>query len=206
MFTDMVGYTALMQEDEHRATQNRDLHRSILRAAIEGQGGEIVQLYGDGTLSVFPSAVNSVATAVEIQKLLRMPPEIPVRIGLHVGDIVHDEDGIHGDGVNVAARVQGLATPGSVLLSRRVSELAASTERPKKSIAVLPFVSMSSDRDDEYFVDGITEEILNALVKFEGLGASEPGRLRPSRRTNRPLSRDDSRWSRWIRPHRGDLR
>jgi len=122
MFTDMVGYTALMQEDERRATEIRDRHRLVLRDAIEAQGGEIIQFYGDGTLSVFPSAVKSVAAAIDIQQRLRKPPEIPVRIGLHVGDIVHDEEGIHGDGVNVAARVQGLATPGSVLLSGRVAD------------------------------------------------------------------------------------
>ena len=122
MFTDMVGYTALMQEDESSATTLRDRHRTVLRESIEAHQGEIVQFYGDGTLSVFPSAVQAVDAAVDIQRHFRLDPPIPVRIGLHIGDIVHDQDGVHGDGVNVAARVQGLAVPGSVLISSGVYE------------------------------------------------------------------------------------
>ena len=212
MFTDMVGYTALMQEDESSATTLRDRHRTVLRESIEAHQGEIVQFYGDGTLSVFPSAVQAVDAAVDIQRRFqRDPPPIPVRIGLHIGDIVHDRDGVHGDGVNVAARVQALAVPGSVLISGRVYEelknhprlptralgdfelknverplsihavaasalavpspadLSSSRDRTQKSIAVLPFVNMSSDLENEYFTDGITEEILNTLVKFDDL-------------------------------------
>ena len=211
MFTDMVGYTALMQEDESSATTVRDRHRTVLREGIEAHQGEIVQFYGDGTLSVFPSAVQAVDAAVDIQRHFQLEPPIPVRIGLHIGDIVHDQDGVHGDGVNVAARVQGLAVPGSVLITGGVYEelknhprlptralgdfefknvqrplsvhavaasalavpspadLSASGNQTKKSIAVLPFVSMSSDVENEYFTDGITEEILNALVKFDDL-------------------------------------
>ena len=211
MFTDMVGYTALMQEDESRATMLRDRHRAVLHEGIEAHEGEIVQFYGDGTLSVFPSAVQAVDAAVDIQRRFRQDPTIPVRIGLHIGDIVHDEDGVHGDGVNVAARVQGLAVPGSVLVSGTVYEelknhprlptralgdfelknvqrplsihavagsalavpspadLSSSGDRTKKSIAVLPFVNMSSDPENEYFADGITEEILNTLVRFDDL-------------------------------------
>jgi len=211
MFTDMVGYTALMQEDESSATTLRDRHRTVLRESIEVHQGEIVQFYGDGTLSVFPSAVQAVDAAVDIQRRFQLDPPIPVRIGLHIGDIVHDQDGVHGDGVNVASRVQGLAVPGSVLISGGVYEelknhprlptralgdfelknvqrplsiyavatselavpapadLSSSGNRTKKSIAVLPFVNMSSDPENEYFTDGITEEILNALVKFDDL-------------------------------------
>ena len=211
MFTDMVGYTALMQEDESSATALRDRHRTVLHEGIEAHQGEIVQFYGDGTLSVFPSAVQAVDAAVDIQRHFRLDPPIPVRIGLHIGDIVHDQDGVHGDGVNVAARVQGLAVPGSVLISSGVYEelknhphlptralgdfelknvqrplsihavatsalavpspadLSSGGNRTKKSIAVLPFVSMSSDPENEFFTDGITEEILNALVKFDDL-------------------------------------
>ena len=211
MFTDMVGYTALMQEDEFSATTLRDRHRTVLHESIEAHQGEIVQFYGDGTLSVFPSAVQAVDAAVDIQRHFRLDPPIPVRIGLHIGDIVHDRDGVHGDGVNVAARVQGLAVPGSVLISGGVYEelknhprlptralgdfelknvqrplsihavaastlavpspadLSSSGNRTKKSIAVLPFVNMSSDLENEYFTDGITEEILNTLVKFDDL-------------------------------------
>ncbi len=104
------------------ATTLRDRHRTVLREGIEAHQGEIVQFYGDGTLSVFPSAVQAVDAAVDIQRRFQLDPPIPVRIGLHIGDIVHDQDGVHGDGVNVAARVQGLAVPGSVLISGGVYE------------------------------------------------------------------------------------
>ena len=214
MFTDMVGYTALMQEDESRATTLRDRHRTVLRESIEAHQGEIVQFYGDGTLSVFPSAVQAVDAAVDIQRRFQLDPRIPVRIGLHIGDVIHDEDGVHGDGVNVASRVQELAVPGSVLISGGVYEelknhpclptralgdfelknvqrplsihavaasalavpapadLSSAGDRTKKAIAVLPFVNMSSDLENENFTDGITEEILNALVKFDDLNVT----------------------------------
>ncbi len=120
MFTDMVGFTALMQDDEHRAKSVRDRHRSALRKSIETHGGEIVQFYGDGTLSIFGSAVEGVSSAVAVQQVLQQEPPIPVRIGLHIGDINRDEDGVYGDGVNVAARIQGLSVPGAVMISEKV--------------------------------------------------------------------------------------
>ena len=210
MFTDMVGFTALMQEDEHRAKSIRDRHRDALRESIEKHGGEIVQFYGDGTLSVFGSAVEGVNAAVTAQRRLQESPAIPVRIGIHIGDINHDEDGIYGDGVNVAARIQGLSVPGGVLVSGKVfdeiknhPELPATglgefelknvqrpvrifavsapgltvpdpkqmnpKEQPKKTIAVLPFVNMSADPENEFFSDGISEELINALTRIEGL-------------------------------------
>ena len=91
MFTDMVGYTALMQEDERSATTLRDRHRTVLREGIEAHQGEIVQFYGDGTLSVFPSAVQAVDAAVDIQRRFRQDHTIPVRIGRHIGDIGHPD-------------------------------------------------------------------------------------------------------------------
>ena len=210
MFTDMVGFTALMQEDEHRAKSIRDRHRDALRESIEKHGGEIVQFYGDGTLSVFGSAVEGVNAAVTAQRRLQESPAIPVRIGIHIGDINHDEDGVYGDGVNVAARIQGLSVPGGVLVSGKVfdeiknhPELPATglgefelknvqrpvrifavsapgltvpdpkqmnpKEQPKKTIAVLPFVNMSTDPENEFFSDGISEELINALTRIEGL-------------------------------------
>jgi class 3 adenylate cyclase len=120
MFTDMVGFTALMQDDEHRAKSIRDRHRNALRQSIETHGGEIVQFYGDGTLSVFPSAVEAVSAAVAAQQKLQQTPSIPVRIGLHIGDINRDEDGVYGDGVNVAARIQGISVAGAVMISGKV--------------------------------------------------------------------------------------
>ena len=211
MFTDMVGFTALMQDDEHRAKSIRDRHRDTLRQSIEKHGGEIVQFYGDGTLSVFGSAVDGVASAVEAQQALQQEPSIPVRIGLHIGDINRDEDGIYGDGVNVAARIEGLSVPGAVMISGKVFDeiknhpglpatalgefdlknvrrpvrvfaitapglvvpdpesMAARSGPPEKTIAVLPFVNMSADPENEFFSDGISGELINALTRVEGL-------------------------------------
>ena len=212
MFTDMVGYTALMQEDEHRAKENRDRQRAVLETSIAGREGRILQVYGDGTLSVFQSAIQAVHCAIEIQEALRGGSHpVPIRIGLHTGDVVHDEHGVFGDGVNVAARVEGLGIPGSVLISEKVFDEVKNhgdiqtvdlgsfnlknVKRPMavyaiangglsipgdddvqgqragsgKSVAVLPFVNMSSDPENEFFSDGITEEIINALVRVNGL-------------------------------------
>jgi TolB-like protein/Tfp pilus assembly protein PilF len=212
MFTDMVGYTALMQQDERQAMTNRDRHRQILEASISEHGGKILQFYGDGTLSVFQSAIAAVHCAIQVQAELRSTdPPIPLRIGVHTGDVVHDDDGVFGDGVNVAARIEGLGVAGSVLISEKVhdevknqpdirtrglgefnlknvqrpmtvhavvgdglvtpDETAVSPSRAGtgRSIAVLPFVNMSSDPENEFFSDGITEEIINALTRVNGL-------------------------------------
>jgi TolB-like protein/class 3 adenylate cyclase/Flp pilus assembly protein TadD len=211
MFTDMVGYTALMQQDERRAKASRDRQRSVLEDRIAGHSGRILQHYGDGTLSVFRSAIDAVRCAVEIQERLRMPPPVPLRIGIHTGDVVHDEEGVFGDGVNVASRIQGLAVAGGILITGKVfdevknhgdirtrslgafnlkhvqhpmkvfavvndglsvpsgDDLTAERASTPNSVAVLPFVNMSSERDNEYFSDGITEEIINALTQVNGL-------------------------------------
>jgi serine/threonine-protein kinase len=120
MFADMVGYTALMQEDEAIARAGRDRFRSALEQAVEGHHGEILQHYGDGALSVFSSAVEAVSAAVAMQVELRGEPPVPVRIGVHSGDVVYDEDSVYGDGVNVASRIESLASPGGVLVSGKV--------------------------------------------------------------------------------------
>ncbi len=212
MFTDMVGYTALMQENEHQATLIRDRHREILERLIGAQDGRILQFYGDGTLSVFKSAIAAVRCAIEVQSDLRSgDPPIPLRIGLHTGDVVHDDGGVYGDGVNVASRIEGLGVAGAVLISEKVFDEVKNQPdiqtkglgqfnlknvkrpmevyaianngltvpedaalRPRragtgKSIAVLPFVNMSSDSENEFFSDGMTEEIINALVRVNGL-------------------------------------
>jgi len=211
MFTDMVGYTALMQQNEQQAKINRDHHREVLKTAIHENSGTILQYYGDGTLSIFNSAVDAVTSAVKIQKQLQIDPKVPLRIGIHTGDVVHDDEGIYGDGVNIASRIESLAIPGSILVSGKVfdeiknhtqfqtksygpfqlknvehptriyglvaegcltpdpSELKGKGFPANRSIAVVPFVNMSTDPENEYFSDGITEEILNALVKVDGL-------------------------------------
>jgi adenylate cyclase len=211
MFTDIVGYTALMQENETEAAAVRQRHREVFEKQHEQYNGEVVQYYGDGTLSVFKSAVEAVGCAIAMQQQFNTAPSVPLRIGIHIGDIVYDKNEIYGDGVNLASRIESLGIPGSVLISDKLnfavknqdtistkslgffelknikepieiftiinqgikvperSELKGKMKERKKSIAVLPFINMSADQENEYFSDGIAEEILNALVRVEGL-------------------------------------
>ena len=120
MFTDVVGYTALMQDDEEAARVVRLRHREALESAIAAHGGELVQYLGDGSLSSFPSAVRAVSAAVEVQ--LALAEDVPLRIGIHQGEIAFDDQGIYGDSVNVASPVMSLGTSGSVLVSEKVQD------------------------------------------------------------------------------------
>jgi adenylate cyclase len=120
MFADIVGYTALMQEDESRAKALRDKHRDIVEDRVRAHAGEVVQYYGDGALCLFSSAKEAVIGACEIQRALLAEPAVPHRIGIHIGDVVQDASGVFGDCVNVASRIESLAIPGSVLVSDKV--------------------------------------------------------------------------------------
>lgn len=214
MFTDIVGYTALMQKDEQKASQIRERHRQVFKAQHEIFEGKILQYFGDGTLSTFKSAIESVRCAIAIQRALKDPIPIPIRIGIHIGDVVFDGTEIYGDGVNLASRIENLSLPGAILISKKIeselsnhpaiptkylgkyvlkniqepveiyaiNEQSISVPEPgdilgklhkkEKSIAVLPFVNFSSDKENEYFADGMTEEIINALTKVKNLNVT----------------------------------
>ncbi|MFT5724216.1 MAG: TolB-like protein/Tfp pilus assembly protein PilF [Bacteroidia bacterium] len=122
MFTDIEGYTALMQQNEKEAILTRDKHREIFNGTTAKHNGRVLQYFGDGTLSVFDSAIEAVECGIEMQHGFQRDPAIDVRIGIHIGDIVFSEDEIIGDGVNVAARIESLAVPGSVFISDKVHE------------------------------------------------------------------------------------
>jgi TolB-like protein/Flp pilus assembly protein TadD len=221
MFTDVAGYTALMQRDEQKARQVRDRHRAVLKDVLAPHRGELLEHYGDGSLSIFASAIEAVHCALEIQKILSAPPVVPLRIGIHTGDVVREDQGVYGDGVNVASRIQSMCPPSEVFISGKVfddvknqpglctrslgrvdlknvsrpmavfavtderhlpsSQRGESTRLPQvagrpanvangqKSIAVLPFLNMSGDEENEYFSDGIAEEIISSLTRVEGL-------------------------------------
>ena len=211
MFTDIVGYTALMQDDEARAVKARSRHREVFEKEHKLHQGEILQYFGDGTLSIFQSAVEAIKCAVVIQRELQTGQEVPMRIGIHLGDIVFDGTEVYGDGVNLSSRIESMGIAGAILLSESVNEelknhkeistislghfefknitepqevFAVTNEGIKiptpsqlkgkrkeitKTIAVLPFVNMSSNAENEYFTDGMTEEIINALAKIKSL-------------------------------------
>jgi adenylate cyclase len=216
---DVVGYSGLMETDETGTLARlRALRRDIIDPSIAAHSGRMVKLMGDGALVEFASAIDAVTCAVEIQKSVREhnaresgDKRIWFRIGINVGDIIVDGDDIYGDGVNIAARLEGLAEPGGIFISRTAADqvrdkvpiriedrgdfavkniarpiqvfcvvveglqvMAAASPQaapaPKKlSIAVLPFANMSGDVEQEYFADGISEDIITALSKLSQL-------------------------------------
>lgn len=122
MFTDMVGFTALMQRDERLGLEKRNRHKQVFEAQHQSFNGEIIQYFGDGTLSVFNNSIDAVKCAIEIQKELKAPVEVPLRIGIHSGNAVIEDDGIIGDAVNIASRIESFANIGGVLISDSVHE------------------------------------------------------------------------------------
>ena len=148
MFTDIQGYTKLMQESEQKAIETRNRHRSVFGPLTRQYGGEIIQYYGDGTLSIFNSSVQAVECAKALQIEFLKEPAIPVRIGIHTGDIVLTEDDIIGDSVNLASRIESLGVPGSVLVSGKVADEIRSQEHlPLKKIGSFHFKNESRERE-----------------------------------------------------------
>jgi TolB-like protein/Tfp pilus assembly protein PilF len=215
MFADLVGYTALAQKNEASALQVLDQYRKVIRSVFPKYGGTEIKTMGDGFLIEFSSAIEAARGAIEIQRTLAgynstQPPEkrILARIGIHVGDILQDGDDIVGDGVNIASRIEPMAEPGGICLSRQVYDqiqnkldvqiqglgllnvrnvstplelykikLRTESVAPpapglsgKHRIAVLPLSNIGLDKKDEYFADGMTEQLISTLSKIAGLG------------------------------------
>src|SRR5688572_14275478 len=248
MFTDIVGYTAMMQANEQKAVAVIKQYSSTLEKLVRQFDGQVLNYYGDGSLCIFSSATDSVDCSLALQKELKNEPGVPLRIGLHIGEIFFEEAKALGDGVNVASRIQSLGQENTILLSGEIYDkiknnssfstislgqfhfknldkplevFALSNEGlfiPKRSkmegklkkntgkrriiittgllvllltacffiyktfftdrsgsvtneqsIAVLPFIDMSPAKDQEYFSDGMSEELLNLLAKIPGL-------------------------------------
>ena len=165
MFTDMVGYTALMQENEALARQKRARHREVMEALHKEFSGQIIQYFGDGTLSIFTSSVNALECAIHIQRELRSPIHVPLRIGIHAGEIVVQEDNIIGDAVNLAARIESFSIPGAVLFSETV--LAQIQNQPQ-------FQSTSMG---EFHFKNVSHPISLYALSNEGLVLPDPNQL-----------------------------
>ncbi len=117
LFADIVGYTALMQEGEGKAMAMLSHFEGISKRLVTTHRGEIIKTYGDGCLILFDSTVDAATCAVAMQQAFDEEPAVPVRIGIHVGEVIHKGNDVFGDGVNVASRIESIGMPGAVLLS-----------------------------------------------------------------------------------------
>src|SRR5688572_20832772 len=224
MFTDIVGYTALMGEDEQKAFELLRKKGQIQQPAIERFGGKWIKEIGDAVLASFFTVTDAVQCAISVQQSCNNIPDLKLRIGIHLGEVVFENNDVFGDGVNIASRLQALAPVGCIWISEAVyntivnkkniqakfvreemlknvkgpmriyevlpsttsgltssgSNLTVSEQQfslnkatvktiPEKSIAVLPFVNMSNDPEQEYFSDGMAEEILTSLSHLKDL-------------------------------------
>jgi len=218
---DVAGYSRLMGADEEGTHERLQAHlRELVNPKIGEHRGRVVKNTGDGFLAEFASVVDAVRCAVEIQRgMIDREPEVPderhirFRIGINLGDVIVEEHDIFGDGVNIAARLEGIAEPGGICVSRvvrdqvrdkldfafedlgeqqvrniarpvrvfRVGAHVAPIEQPlpaspsplplpdTPSIAVMAFTNMSGDPEQEFFADGIAEDIITALSRYPSL-------------------------------------
>ena len=215
---DVAGFSALMERDEE-GTYSRigNLRREVIEPRLSEHQGRLIKTTGDGFLAEFASPIAALRCALAIQRTqLDDPNALRLRIGLNLGDVIIEHDGdVYGEGVNVAARLEGLADPGGILISGKIhsevegkvkaffedrgeqqvknisrpvhiyavhsaavptssARAAVESLRPlalpdKPSIAVLPFQNMSGDPEQEYFADGMVEDIITELSRFKGL-------------------------------------
>ncbi len=216
MFTDMVGFTALAQDNEQHALALLEVHHRLLRPIFLRFGGTEIKTIGDSFLVEFGSALDAASCAIEVQRQLEdynasasERDRFRLRIGVHLGDVVHTENDVLGDAINLASRIEPLAEPGGICVSEQVfaqvrnkipnsltklapvdlknvrfpldvykvdlpwertaqgeTSLSRGTAR---RLAVLPLANMSPDPQDEFFADGLTEEIMSELSSVPGL-------------------------------------
>lgn len=122
MFTDIVGYTALMQINEENALAKVERYKEVQIEKIKKYEGNTLKYYGDGSLTIFKSVLNAVNCAMEIQQSLQKSPKVPIRIGIHTGDVLSRDGDVYGDGINIAARLQSFGEEGSIVFSGDVRD------------------------------------------------------------------------------------
>ena len=120
MFADIMGFTAIMEQDEEQAMSMREKLKNKLLAEVSLHNGKVLKFSGDGALCIFDSAIESIQAAVEVQINMQHEPKVALRIGIHQADIILEDSDVHGDGVNIASRLESLAIPGSILISGKV--------------------------------------------------------------------------------------
>ena len=150
LFTDIVGYTAMMQRDEQTAVSITKRYVSVLKQFVISHGGEILNDYGDGCLCSFSSATGAIRCAIEIQEQLRNEPIVPLRIGMHIGEILFEEGKIFGDGVNVASRIQSLGQANTILFSKEIFD-KLKNQAAFKSVSLGRFEFKNVDEPMEVF-------------------------------------------------------
>jgi adenylate cyclase len=265
LFTDVVGYTGMMQTDEHQAITLMKHYNAVLEKWVTHFEGRIVNYYGDGSLCIFSSATLAVQCAIEIQKDLRNEPVVPLRIGLHIGEVIFEDGKALGDGVNIASRIQSLGQGNTILISAEIHDkiknnltitskslghfdfknvnkpmevfalandglyvpsrktlsgkleakskvnrnvligvlilLAifgglrvkkiffplSGTQTLDKSIAVLPFTDMSAHQDQEFFSDGLTEDIITQLAKIKAFKVTSRTSVMPYKNNTKSI-------------------
>ncbi len=120
MFTDIVGYTAIMGRDENRAFELLTINRELQRPMIESHNGNWIKEIGDGVMASFATVTDAVNAALDIQEACNNKPDLKLRIGIHLGEVVFENDDVFGDGVNIAARIQAITPPGEIYISEAV--------------------------------------------------------------------------------------
>lgn len=178
MFSDIVGYTALMHQNEEAALQKLNRYKSSIEAEVPRHQGEIIQYYGDGCLMIFPSAVQAAQCGQALQREFLEEPNIPVRIGIHMGDILQKEGNIYGDAVNVASRVESMGVPGAVLFSQAIREsIKSQAELAVKSLGSFQFKNVQ-EKLEVYALATEGLEIPNPK-NLQGKFAKNAGKSRP---------------------------
>jgi TolB-like protein/Tfp pilus assembly protein PilF len=214
MFTDIVGYSSLVRRNETLGLELLTQHKALLRSCLLRHSGKEIKTMGDGFLVEFASALEAVQCGLAIQSEChdsnsKVPPDrrVVVRIGIHVGDVVHSERDVYGDAVNVASRIEPLAKPGEICMTQQVYDhvrnkldvpveylgkrtlknlelpvelytvgmpsemisLRPAVTPSQRRIAVLPLANISPNPKDEYFADGLTEELISTVSKVGDL-------------------------------------